>query len=106
MIWPNGSPCIIGNLYIQSLLTKGRSGGRRGLTPKGSKGGSVGEYAAKISQLLKRCYRDGLNPIELNDSKFTDYVEEIRKEPNKRNPAHDQKTEASVVAVGRVWLDF
>lgn len=106
MIWPNGSPCIIGNLYIQSLLTKGRSGGRRGLTLKGRKGGSVGEYAAKISQLLKRCYRDGFNPIEINDSKFTDYVEEIRKEPNKKNPAHDQKTEASVVAVGRVWLDF
>lgn len=105
MVWPNGSPCLIGNLYMQSLLNrKGR--GQQGLSRKGQKGGSMGDYAAKVSQLLRKCYRDGLDPITLNDAKFTDYIEEIRKETSSYNPAKPRKSEASVVAVGKVWLDF
>ncbi|MBX7271795.1 MULTISPECIES: tyrosine-type recombinase/integrase [Pseudomonadaceae] len=105
MIWPNGSPCLIGNLYMQSLLSrKGR--GKQGLSRKGQKGGSMGEYASKLSQLLRKCYRDSLDPITLQDGKFTDYIDEIRKETSSFNPAVTKKSETSVVATGKVWLDF
>lgn len=52
MIWPNGSPCIIGNLYIQSLLH--RPGRSNGLSRKGGKGGTMAGYAANVGQLLSR----------------------------------------------------
>ena len=105
MIWPNGSPCNIGNLYMQSLLLRpGRS--QQGLSRRGDKGGSMGDYAAKISQLLRRCYRDKIDPIELSDGRFTDYIEEIRKEPSNFNPSQPKKSQSSVLATGKIWLDF
>lgn len=103
--WPNGSPCLIGNLYMQSLLlSRGRT--RNGLSRKGTKGGSMGAYAGHVGQLLKRCYRDGVDPINLNDMKFTDYVDEIRKETADYNPAQPKKSQNAVIATGKVWLDF
>jgi len=105
IIWPNGSPCLIGNLYMQSLLYRaGRS--QQGLSRKGDKGGSMGDYAAKLGQLLRRCYRDGIDPINLSDGIFTDYIVELRKEPSNFNPAQPKKSESSVIATGKVWLDF
>lgn len=106
MIWPNGSPCIIGNLYIQSLLERRGRGGRQGLSRRGRNGGSMGDYAGKIGQLLRRCYRDKLDLIHLSDQSFTDYIEEIRKERSSRNPEHRKKSENTVLSTGRVWLDF
>jgi len=105
IIWPNGSPCLIGNLYMLSLLNRpGRS--RQGLSRRGDKGGSMGDYAAKLGQLLRRCYRDGIDPIYLSDDKFTDYIEEIRKEPSSFNLAQPKKSESTILATGKVWLDF
>lgn len=105
LIWPNGSPCLIGNLWILSLLSsKGRA--QQGLSRRGKKGGSMGDYATKVSQLLRRCYRDGLDPIELSDAKFTDYIDEIRHEISDFNPSQRKKSAATVNAVGKVWLDF
>lgn len=105
MIWPNGSPCLIGNLYMQSLLIRpGRS--RQGLSRRGQKGGSMGDYAAKLGQLLRRCYRDNIDPIYLSDGKFTDYIAEIRKEPSTFNPSQPKKSESTIFATGKVWLDF
>lgn len=105
IIWPNGAPCLIGNLYMQSLLNrKGR--GRQGLSRRGQKGGSMGDYAAKLSQLLRRCYRDRLDPIQLSDGNFTDYIDEIRKETSNFNPSQPKKSETSVIATGKIWLDF
>lgn len=105
IIWPNGSPCLIGNLYMQSLLYRpGRS--QQGLSRRGDKGGSMGDYAAKVGQLLRRCYRDGVDPIQLSDDKFTDYICDIRKEPSNFNPSQPKKSESSVIATGKIWLDF
>jgi len=66
----------------------------------------MGDYAAKIGQLLRLCYRDGIDPISLSDSVFTHYIGELRSEPSKRNPRQSSRTETSVLAIGRVWLDF
>ena len=105
LCWPNGSPCLIGNLYMQSLLSsRGRT--RNGLSRKGRKGGSMGGYAGKVGQLLKRCYRDQIDPINLTDKKFSDYITEIREEAANYNPAQPKKSQNSVIATGKVWLDF
>jgi len=80
--------------------------GQQGLSRKGDKGGSLGDYASKLGQLLRRCYQDGIDPISLSDGKFTDYIVDIRREPSISNPSQPKKSEASVIATGKVWLDF
>jgi integrase len=106
IVWPDKSPCLIGNLYILSLMRRVGRGGREGLTRRGDKGGTIGDYAAKVSQLLKRCYRDSIEPNNLTDAIFTDYVKEMAEEKSSRNPAIDKKTGSTALATGRVWLDF
>ncbi|WP_110946405.1 tyrosine-type recombinase/integrase, partial [Pseudomonas bohemica] len=94
-------PC---RLFVQNLNSRGRS--RNGLSRKGSKGGSMGERAGKLGQLLKRCYRDNIDPVNLDDKVFRDYITEIREEPADYNPAQSKKSQNSVIATGKVWLDF
>lgn len=106
IVWPDKSPCLIGNLYILSLVKRVGRGGREGLSRRGDKGGTIGDYAAKVSQLLKRCYRDSIEPKDLTDAIFGDYVKEIAKEKSFRNPASEKKSGATGLATGRVWLDF
>lgn len=105
LCWPNGSPCLIGNLYMQSLLvSRGRT--RNGLSRRGSKGGTMAGHAGKVGQMLKRCYRDNIDPINLTDKNFTDYISETRDEAAPYNPAQKKKSENAVIATGKVWLDF
>ena len=104
--WPDKSPCLIGNLYMLDLLKRVGRGGRVGLSRRGDKGGSIGDYAAKVSQLLKRCYRDSIEPKDLTDAIFGDYVKEMANEKSSRNPAIEKKSGASARATGRAWLDF
>lgn len=104
--WPDKSPCLIGNLYMLDLLKRVGRGGRVGLSRRGDKGGSIGDYAAKVSQLLKRCYRDSIEPKDLTDAIFGDYVKEMANEKSSRNPSIEKKSGASARATGRAWLDF
>ncbi|MHA6232992.1 tyrosine-type recombinase/integrase [Pseudomonas fluorescens group sp. PF-69] len=104
--WPNGSPCIIGNLYMLSLFNRKGRGNRRGLSRSGQDGGTMGDYAAKLSQLLRRCYHDQIDPIMLSDGDFTDYIDELRKETSPKKPGVKKRTETSISNIGRVWLDF
>ncbi len=106
MNWPNGSPCIIGNLYMLSLFNRKGRGARHGLSRSGQDGGSMGDYAAKLSQLLRRCFHDQVDPINLTDGNFTDYVNELRLETSPRNSSVRKRTEDTISAIGRVWLDF
>lgn len=106
MNWPNGSPCIIGNLYILSLFNRKGRGSTNGLSRSGQGGGTMGDKAAKLSQLLRRCYHDGRDLITLSDGNFTDYIHELRQESSPRNPALRKRTEDSISEIGRVWLDF
>lgn len=106
MSWPNGSPCIIGNLFMLTLFNRPGRGRRRGLSRSGQGGGTMGDYAAKLSQLLRLCYRDERDPVMLNDGNFTDYIGELRSEISLKNPPGKKRTEDSISEIGRVWLDF
>lgn len=106
MSWPNGSPCIIGNLFMLTLFNRKGRGGGRGLSRSGEGGGTMGDYAAKLSQLLRLCHRDGRDPVMMNDGNFADYIDELRKEISPKNPSVKKRTEDSITEIGRVWLDF
>lgn len=66
----------------------------------------MGDYAAKLSQLLRRCYHDKIEPIMLTDGDFTDYITELREEKSLINPGTRKRTEDTISDIGRVWLDF
>lgn len=106
IIWPDGSPCLLGNLYMLSLRNRRGRGGRQGLSRRGSKGGTMGEYAFKLSQLLRLCYQHNINIPELTDSNFSHFIETLRKCQSSTNPLQLKKTENTLIATGKVWLDF
>jgi integrase len=66
----------------------------------------MGEYAAKLSQLVRFCHTNNWDFIHLTDDKFTLFVNSLRSERSSLNPEARKKTETTITAVGRVCLDF
>jgi len=106
IVWPNGTPCMLANLYMLHLRERRGRGRRQGLSRRGSKGGTMGEYAAKLSQLVRFCYTNNWDFIHLTDDKFTIFINLLRSERASHNPEARKKTETTITAVGRVCLDF
>ncbi|WP_223525577.1 tyrosine-type recombinase/integrase [Pseudomonas sp. A-B-26] len=106
IIWPNGAPCAPANLYMLALMNRQGRGGSRGLSRRGSKGGSLGEYAAKLSPLIRYCYKLNIDFIDLTDQYFSEFISEIRNENSPQNPGIKRKSETTLLAVGRICLDF
>ncbi|KXS54188.1 MAG: site-specific recombinase XerD [Marinobacter sp. T13-3] len=106
LVWPNRSPCMLANLYMLALRDRPGRGGRQGLSRRGSKGGTMGDYAAKISQLIRFCYQNNWDFIDLTDDKFTIFINSLRSERDPNNAEIRKKTEITITAVGRICLDF
>lgn len=106
IVWPDGTPCMLANLYMLALRERPGRGGRQGLSRRGSKGGTMGEYAAKLSQLVRFCHSNNWDFIQLSDDKFTLFINSLRSERSSHNPEARKKTETTITAVGRVCLDF
>lgn len=106
IVWPDRTPCHLANLYMLDLLERPGVGGRDGLSREGPRGGSLGDYAAKISQLLRYCYNSRTDLIQLTDQMFSDFINKLRCETSHRHPDTLKKAEPSILATGRVCLDF
>ena len=106
IVWPDGKPCNLANLYMLSLRERPGRGGRQGLSRRGSKGGTMGDYAAKLSQLIRFCYANQWDFIQLTDDKFTIFINFLRSERSNHNPEVRKKTETTITMVGRICLDF
>lgn len=106
VVWPDRTPCMLANLYMLSLRDRKGRGGRSGLSRRGSKGGTMGDYAAKISQLIRFCYQNNWEFIRLTDDNFTTFIDFLRSERDRSNAEIRKKTEITITAVGRVCLDF
>ena len=106
IVWPDGRPCLLANLYMLALRDRPGRGGQSGLSRKGSKGGTMGDYAAKISQLIRYCFRHDIDFIELTDNGFSSFISSIRTEALRPGSTHKRKSETTVLNVGRVCLDL
>ena len=106
LVWPDRAPCLMANLYMLSLRERRGRAGRQGLSRRGSKGGTMGEYAQKLSQIIRFCYLNKWDFIELTDDTFTLFINNLRSERSDTNPEQRKKTETTITAVGRVCLDF
>lgn len=103
--WPGGVPCLPANLY---MLHTRESPGRKGQGPSrlGSKGGTFGEYATKISHLIRFCYYNRLDFTAMSDDNFYDFIEGLREEKRPGSSGQNRRTERTVVAIGRRCLHF
>lgn len=104
--WPNDAPCMAVNQYMLSLTERPGRNGNRNLSTRGSKGGTLGEYASKISQLVRYCYQSNVDFIQLTDSKFTEFIDSLRDEKSPLYPTSSKKTEPTILEIGRVCLSF
>ncbi len=106
IVWPDGRPCLLANLYMLALRDRPGRGGQSGLSRRGSKGGTMGDYAAKISQLIRYCFHHDIDLIELTDNGFSSFISSIRTEALRPDSTHKRKSETTVLNVGRICLDF
>lgn len=104
--WPNGAPCFSANLYMLSLTVRPNRMKRRGLARGGRKGGTIGEYAQKISQLVRFCYASNIDFIDLSDNDFTRFIHHLGTEVDPKNLREKRKATLTVVDVGTVCIDF
>lgn len=103
--WPDGTPNNVANLYMLALRDRPGRGGN-GLSRHGGKGGSIGEYASKISPLIRYCFRYRTDFIALTDQQFSDFIAELRQERSINDPTISKRTETTLLAIGRICLDF
>lgn len=103
--FPDNTPCMIANLYILTLLDR-KGKGNRPLSRRGRYGGTIGDIAGKIAQLIRFCYFRNISFQQMNDNLFTEFISELRKEKNPRRKIHKRKNENTIAKTGRACLDF
>jgi len=104
--WPDDTPCSIANLYMLSLLNRPGRNGTQGLSRRGDNGGTIGEYASKISPLIRYAFRTKTDFIDFSDGHFTEFIREMRAEGSAENPNVRARTETTLLEIGRVCIDF
>jgi hypothetical protein len=100
--WPDGSPCLQANAYMIKVRMRSGRGGN-GPSRLGSKGGTFGDYAGKISHLIRFCYYNKLNFISLSDDDFCEFIDGLRVETN---PQQLKRNERTITSIGRRCLNF
>ncbi len=106
LLWPNDTPCLLPNLYMLQLRDRPGRGGHQGVSRRGPKGGTMGLYASQLSQLIRFCYMNKWDFIDLTDDKFTLFINGLRAERAAYNVEVKKKNEQTITAVGRICLDF
>ncbi len=98
LCWPDGRWCLEANLYIMELY-------ERGLSRKND-GGSLKTYAANISHLLRYCFLNYTDFIDLTDSQFTLFIRGLQVERKNKKPEIKVRDANTIINIGRNCLDF
>lgn len=105
LFWPDGTPCTQANMYMLTL----RDAPGRGTAPlsrRGNKGGTIGDYAGKLSQLIRFCYIQKIKFLELSDSDFSKFVSQIRTQRDEKNITHRRKNSKTTNLTAQICLKF
>jgi integrase len=78
---------------------------RRNLSRRND-GGTLLTYATNISHLLRYCWDRRVDPINLSDDQFTQFIKDLIRERRAREPEVLARDANSVIAIGRTCLDF
>ena len=104
--WPDGRACCIANLYMLALRDRPGRNGTQGLSRRGEGGGTIGEYASKISPLIRYAHKTNTDFSYFNDGHFSEFIREMRAEGSSENPNVRARSEATLLEIGRVCIDF
>ena len=95
---PNGIPCLIANAYMIQLLKRNLS--------RNNNGGTLRQYAKDISHLIRFCHENGIDFKQMDNSRFTQFIGELRDERDAINPEARRRESNTLITIGRKCLDF
>jgi len=96
--WPDGGWCFEGNFYMLDLYYRGLS--------RINKGGTLLAYATNISHLLRFCFFNKINLIDLSDNQFILFIKLLQGEKLHSKSEISIRDANTVIAIGRNCLDF
>lgn len=98
MRWPDGRWCFPANTFMLKLY-------RQGLTHD-DKGGTLGTYAAALTHLIRFCFANGVDFIDLTDQQFTLFMRALHGERRTNDPDIRVREPMTTRAIGHVCLGF
>lgn len=98
LLWPDGTVCWMANLYLLSGYRKGRS--------RKNKGGTLLTWAKNLSHLIRWCYQNNVDFIDLTDSHFKLFINTLLNEKDDEQPSEKKRTEPQVAKICSTVLNF
>ena len=98
-VWPNGSPCLIAEMY---LCEKSKT-----VLFNQKDGGTLGSYARKISHLVRFCYAKRIDFFDLKHSHIDEFIYELCQETDIYNERiRNNNTVKSIIASSIDFLSW
>ncbi len=92
--WPNGAPCLLVNLWLQSISLN-------------STGASAETFASHMSHFIRDIYHFNIQLFEVNDQYLHDFAERLEKEKKlKNNTLHSARNQNHIAYTLRRVIDF
>jgi integrase len=98
LLWPDGTVCWMANLYLLNGYRKGRS--------RKNKGGTLLTWAKNLSHLIRFCYLNKVDFIDLTDSHFKLFINVLLNEKDDEKPSEKRRTEPQVAKICSTVLNF
>ncbi|MCX4170311.1 MULTISPECIES: tyrosine-type recombinase/integrase [Paraburkholderia] len=98
VLWPDGTVCWLVNLYLLSGYRKGRS--------RKNKGGTLLTWAKNLSHLVRWCYQNKVDFIDLTDSHFRMFVNALLVEKDEELVAERKRGDQQVSNICSTVLNF
>ena len=98
LFWPDGTVCWLANMYLLSGYRKGRS--------RKNKGGTLLTWAKNLSPLIRWCFQNKIDFVELTDSHFRMFVNVLKMERDGVLSTDKKRGEQQVSTICATVLNF
>lgn len=98
LMWPDGTVCWLPNLYLLHGYRKGRS--------RKNKGGTLLTWAKNLTHLVRWCYQNEVDIIDLSDSHFRMFVNTLLEERDSARPGSKKRSAQQVATICSTVLNF
>lgn len=95
--WPDNRWCWPANMYMSELYEHGLS--------RKDEGSTLKTYATQLSHLIRYCFSNRVDFLELTDDQFTFFIKSLQGERRPRDSALVREAD-TVISIGRTCLDF
>ena len=98
LLWPDGTPCWLANLYLINGFKKGRS--RR------NNGGTLLTWAKHLSHLIRWCYDRQRDFFDLDDTDFIEFISFLNDEKTANAPDIKARGSSQVSMIASTVMNF